>query len=201
MNSSATAPEELPLPFRLEGTPYELRRLLGRGGMGAVYEAMHVELRRSCAVKILREVHGQKPEVTGRFRQEARLVGGLRHDALPTVYDLGSSATGMAYLAMEYLDGEDLRAVLRRRGALPVGEAAHLAVQALEGLHVAHKAGVIHRDVKPENLFRTTAGNLKILDFGIAKALEEQVATGVNTAFGHVLGTPRYMLRDPLVST
>jgi serine/threonine protein kinase len=193
MNSSATTPQDLPLPFRLDGTPYELRRLLGRGGMGTVYEAMHLELRRSCVVKLLREVHGQSPEVTGRFRQEARLVGGLRHDALPTVYDLGSSATGTAYLAMEYLEGEDLRAVLRRRGPMSVGEAAHLAVQALEGLHVAHKAGVIHRDVKPENLFRTSTGDLKILDFGIAKALEQQVATGVNTAFGHVLGTPRYM--------
>lgn len=194
MNSSAKTPEEgLPLPHRLEGTPYELRRLLGRGGMGAVYEAMHLELRRSCVVKLLREVHGQSPEVTGRFRQEARLVGGLRHEALPTVYDLGSSATGTAYLAMEYLEGEDLRAVLRRRGPMSVGEAAHLAVQALEGLHIAHKAGVIHRDVKPENLFRTSAGDLKILDFGIAKALEQQIATGVNTAFGHILGTPRYM--------
>jgi serine/threonine-protein kinase len=162
--------------------------------MGQVYEAIHVELRRTCVVKILHEKHSQRPEIVGRFKQEGRLITGLRHPSLPLVYDLGTTAAGQHYLAMEFLAGEDLRALLRRNGPLPVGEACDLAIQALDGLHVAHTAGVIHRDIKPENLFRTSTGELKILDFGIAKPLDEQlVATGVNTAFGIVLGTPRYM--------
>jgi tRNA A-37 threonylcarbamoyl transferase component Bud32 len=183
----------LSLPHRLEGTSYELQQLLGAGAMGAVYLAESLELRRLEVVKVLHAKHSNRAEIIGRFRQEARLVSQLSHPALPVVYALGQAAGGQHWIAMERLQGEDVRTHIRRRGRLPWREAAELVAQALDGLGVAHAAGILHRDVKPENLFRTSDGRIKVLDFGIAKPLEEQRGTDVNTAFGMVLGTPRYM--------
>jgi serine/threonine-protein kinase len=103
-------------------------------------------------------------------------------------------------MAMEHLSGEDLRAMLRRRGALPVDEACELCAQALDGLHAAHGAGIVHRDVKPENLFRTSNGQVKVLDFGFAKQLDSiQLDPALRTQVGYVLGTPRYMSPEHLM--
>jgi serine/threonine protein kinase len=190
---SAAPEDSLPLPHRLAGTPYELLQLLGAGAMGSVYVAMHTDLRRHEVVKILHGKHAQRGEIIGRFRQEARLASQLAHPALPVIYGLGTTPLGQHWIAMERLHGEDLRAHLRRVGTVPYLEAVDLVAQALDGLAVAHGAGILHRDIKPENLFRTADRRIKVLDFGIAKPLEDQQATGVNTAFGMVLGTPRYM--------
>jgi serine/threonine-protein kinase len=184
---------------RLEGTPYVLERVLGAGAMGEVWLGEHVSLRRPAVIKLIHARFMTEPQVVARMRREARIVANLRHEALVTVYDLGETADGRTYIAMEWLDGAVLRDVLRTRGALPAPEACRLAIQALDGLHVAHQAGVVHRDVKPENLFVTRAGVLKVLDFGVAKPMQEGDGTGARTAAGMVLGTPRYMAPEQAI--
>jgi serine/threonine-protein kinase len=182
-----------PARQRLEGTPYVLDRPLGAGAMGEVWLGEHTSLRRPAVIKLIHPRYAAEAQVVARMRREARIVANLRHDALVTIYDLGETADGRTYIAMEWLEGAVLRELLRARGALPVSEACGLAIQALDGLQAAHSAGVIHRDVKPENLFVTREGKLKVLDFGVAKPMQEGDVTGARTAAGLVLGTPRYM--------
>lgn len=182
-----------PLRQRLEGTPYVLDRPLGAGAMGEVWLGEHTSLRRPAVIKLIHPRYAAEAQVVARMRREARIVANLRHDALVTVYDLGETADGRTYIAMEWLDGAVLRELMRARGALSPADACGLAIQALEGLQAAHGAGVIHRDVKPENLFVTREGKLKVLDFGVAKPMQEGDVTGARTAAGLVLGTPRYM--------
>ncbi|MBI2389120.1 MAG: protein kinase [Deltaproteobacteria bacterium] len=180
-------------PRRLEGTPYRLDSVLGEGAMGEVYLGEHVDLRRPAVIKLIKAKYANEEQVVGRMRREARIVARIRHDALVTIYDLGVAADGRTYIAMEYLEGTVLRRIQQTRGALPVPEAVRLMVQACEGIEVAHQAGVIHRDIKPENLFVTSAGQLKVLDFGVAKPMNDGDLTSARTAAGMVLGTPRYM--------
>lgn len=184
---------------RLEGTPYVLDRVLGAGAMGEVWLGEHTSLRRPAVIKLIHPRYAAEAQVVSRMRREARIVANLRHDALVTVYDLGETADGRTYIAMEWLEGAVLRELLRTRGALPPIEACGLAIQTLDGLQAAHVAGVIHRDVKPENLFVTRDGRLKVLDFGVAKPMQEGDMTGARTAAGMVLGTPRYMAPEQAV--
>ncbi len=177
----------------LAGTPYVLDQLIGAGAMGEVWLGEHTGLGRRAVIKLIHLRYRAEPQAVARMRREARIVANLRHHALATIYDLGETAEGRTYIAMEWLEGSVLRETLRRRGALPPHEACELAVQALEGLHAAHEAGVVHRDVKPENLFVTLDGRLKVLDFGVAKPIQDGNMTGARTAVGIVLGTPRYM--------
>jgi serine/threonine protein kinase len=180
-------------PHRLEGTPYRLDSVLGEGAMGEVYLGHHVDLRRPAVIKLIKAKYTSEPQVVDRMRREARIVARLRHDALVTIYDLGTAADGRTYIAMEYLDGTVLRRIMQTRGVVPLDDAARWMAQACDGLDVAHREGVIHRDIKPENLFVTSEGQLKVLDFGVAKPLGDENATGARTAAGMVLGTPRYM--------
>lgn len=180
-------------PRRLEGTPYRLDSVLGEGAMGEVYLGEHVDLRRPAVIKLIKAKYVNEEQVVGRMRREARIVARIRHDALVTIYDLGQSADGRTYIAMEYLEGTVLRRVLQTRGVLPVDEAARWMAQACDGIEVAHQAGVIHRDIKPENLFLTSTGQMKVLDFGVAKPMNDGDVTSARTAAGMVLGTPRYM--------
>jgi serine/threonine-protein kinase len=174
---------------------YTLVRVLGRGGMGAVYEARHARLARRFAIKFLLPRLAENRDVLRRFENEAKAAGGLEHPNLAAVTDLGQATDGAPYLVMEYLEGEDCARLLKRVGPLPVRRAANIVVQACRGLAVAHKSGIIHRDLKPENLFVTDAGDgsdlVKVLDFGIAK-LRSAEGTAV-TSTGQTFGTAYYM--------
>jgi len=169
---------------------YTLVRLLGRGGMGAVYEARHAKLARRVGIKFLLPELATNRDVLRRFENEAKAAGGLEHPNLVAVTDVGAASDGAPYLVMEYLEGEDCSKLLRRNGPLPVPRAADIVVQACRGLAVAHKAAIVHRDLKPENLFVTDAGDgtdlIKVLDFGIAKLrpTDASVVTGTGATFG-----------------
>ena len=176
---------------RLAGTPYLVVRAVGRGGMGTVYEVEHAELGRRAALKVLHRHHHDRPDLAARLREEARLQARLRHPNLVEVFDLGVTADGRPWFAMPLLLGRDLRDELGRGGALPADAAAALVAQALDGLSAAHAAGFVHRDVKPENLFLEADGTLKVLDFGVAKALGG--GAGGATDHGASPGTPRSM--------
>jgi eukaryotic-like serine/threonine-protein kinase len=169
---------------------YTIVRILGRGGMGAVYEARHSKLARRVAIKFLLPEFAANREVLRRFENEAKAAGGLEHPNLAAVTDFGRADDGSPYLVMEFLEGEDCAKLLSRQGSLAASSAANIVVQACRGLAVAHKAAIVHRDLKPENLFVTDAGDgsdlIKVLDFGIAKlkVADASVVTGTGATFG-----------------
>ncbi|HWM89328.1 MAG TPA: protein kinase [Thermoanaerobaculia bacterium] len=171
----------------LELGPYRLVREIGSGGMGVVYEAEDVRLRRRVAVKLLPPEYGRDPTTKERFLREARAASALDDPNICTVHDIGES-DGRLYLVMAYYEGETLRERLRR-GPLPVEEAHRAAVQVARALARAHEAGIVHRDVKPANVMLTRRGEVKILDFGIAKIWGDTALTRT----GSSLGTPFYM--------
>ncbi|MCC6559132.1 MAG: serine/threonine protein kinase, partial [Polyangiaceae bacterium] len=174
----------------LLGTRLVVRRALGQGGMGEVYEVEHVDLGRRFAVKLLHRLHAGRPDLAARMRAEARSVARLRHPNLVDVFDLGATADGRTYFVMELLCGRDLRAELAGARYLEVAAALACMEQALEGLAAAHEAGIVHRDVKLENLFLCEGGLLKLLDFGVAKL---DSAGAWQTAADALVGTPRTM--------
>ncbi len=174
----------------LAGTPYVVLRLLGQGGMGEVYEVEHRALGRRFAVKVLHRSHAGRSDLSARLRAEARSIARLRHPGLPGVFDLGVTDGGRPYFAMELLEGRDLRTELARLGVVAVPTALDLVLQALSALSLAHAAGIVHRDLKLENLFLCDDGTLKVLDFGVAKLLH---AGASMTAPDAVIGTPRTM--------
>jgi len=169
---------------------YTIVRMLGRGGMGAVYEARHARLARRFAIKFLLPQFAANREILRRFENEAKAAGGLEHPNLAAVTDFGRADDGSPYLVMEFLEGEDCAKLLRRQGRLSVFQAANIVAQACRGLAIAHRAAIVHRDLKPENLFVTDAGDgsdlLKVLDFGIAKlrVADASVITGTGATFG-----------------
>jgi serine/threonine protein kinase len=178
---------------------YQIEATLGRGGMGLVYRATHVTLRRRAAVKILHPALVANTDVRTRFEREALASGKIRHDNCVQVYDSGYLTDGSMYLAMELLEGESLADVLQRNGQLPVPRALHILAHVLRGLAHIHAAGLIHRDIKPENIFLVKSGDdpdfAKILDFGIAKPMRGELTDdGVKlTQAGMAFGTPIYM--------
>jgi serine/threonine-protein kinase len=174
----------------LPGTRYRLLKVLGQGGMGVVHEAEHLDLGRRVALKVLTSHGGNAPAVE-RFRAEARAIAGLRHENLVSVYDFGVSADGQPYYAMELLEGETLEQLLDRERSVDWREAVRLGIEACRALEIAHDAGLVHRDIKPGNLFLTQSGTLKLLDFGLAKARVEHAKTHNGALI--VLGTPEYM--------
>ncbi len=173
----------------LPGTRYRLVRRMAQSEMGEVFEAEHVDLKRSVALKVLPASKGSDAQLK-RFSVEARSVANLRHENLVTLYDYGLTADGRPYYAMELLDGEDLSQLVEREGCLGWRQAARIGIQACNALSCAHSAGVIHRDIKPGNLFLLRDGTLKLLDFGVAKLGAELVADGGAL---HLVGTPEYM--------
>ncbi|MBK7851795.1 MAG: serine/threonine protein kinase [Bacteroidetes bacterium] len=149
--------------------PYEILTPLGAGGMGEVWKAKDTRLDRLVAVKVLPEHLAKSPEALARFEREAKAVAALNHPNITGIFDIGNTE-GVAFVAMELLEGESLRTRLES-GPLTPKKAANLAIQLAQGLAAAHEKGVVHRDLKPDNLWITKEGRLKILDFGLAKQL------------------------------
>jgi len=187
--------EVLPSGHLVDGK-YRLGRLIGEGGMGAVYEAEHTGLGAAVAIKLLNEGFTTDQKAVSRFRREGRAAAAIRHENIVAVYDTGTSEQGVPFLVMELLDGESLSSFLRRERAVSPKVAAAIAVQILAGLGAAHSKKVVHRDLKPGNVLlakcRDGSRAVKILDFGISKFYSDMESTDV-TATGAVVGTPRFM--------
>jgi serine/threonine-protein kinase len=177
--------------------PYLLQRLLGKGGMGAVYLAQHNLLKRPCAVKLIHPELSSDPRIVARFNREVQSVTGLSHLHTVRVYDYGQAEDGTLYYVMEYLDGLTLEALVRRDGPLVPGRAVYLLRQVCGALAEAHAAGLIHRDLKPGNLLIAELGGqkdvAKLLDFGLVWDLGALADEGRLTRTGVVMGTPAYM--------
>ena len=183
--------------------PYEVLSVLGAGGMAEVYRARDSRLGREIALKVINETLASSPDLVRRFEQEARVAGALNHPNIVAVYDVGVK-DGSPYFVTELLEGESLRQRMFR-GRVPLGTTLDWGIQLAQGLAAAHRRGIVHRDVKPENVFIVAGGQVKLLDFGIAKLIEEVAAGprgmmdatvtpgGTATRTGSVLGTPGYM--------
>ena len=177
--------------------PYEIYGLIGKGGMGEVYRARDTRLDRTVAIKVLPAEFSVQEERLRRFEQEAQVLGALSHPNLLAIYDVGAQ-DGTHFLVSELLEGESLRERLEE-GPLPLRKAMELGVQIAKGLAAAHEKGIVHRDIKPDNIFLTRDGRAKILDFGLAKQAaaqgsgENATITAVATQPGVVLGTAGYM--------
>lgn len=176
---------------------YRIVRRLGQGGMAAVYEARHVVIDRRVALKFLHPLFASDRETLARFEREARTAGALESEHIAATLDFGRTTDGSPYIVMEYLSGEDLAQCLRRERALPIEEAVEVVRQACRGLAKAHAAGVIHRDLKPDNLFLCERADgallVKILDFGIAKLRATSSQIGAATRPDLVIGSVPYM--------
>ncbi|MFN8095388.1 MAG: protein kinase [Vicinamibacteria bacterium] len=195
----------MPLAVGAKLGPYEVVDLVGAGGMGEVYRARDPRLGREVAVKVLPSHVASSPERLKRFEREARAAAALNHPNILTVYDVGTARVGVdgdgaaaPYVVTELLHGESLRELLRRRSPTQ-RQTLSLGAQVAQGLEAAHARGLVHRDVKPENLFVTTDGRVKVLDFGLAKLADgfgagSGTATDASpTAEGEVVGTLAYM--------
>lgn len=179
------------------GGRYVARSILGRGGMGAAYAAIDEVTGRSVALKVLSPRQTQSPDALERFAREARVGASLEHPNIVAVLDPGEASEARAFMVLELLDGESLARVFKRERPLSFARAAALLTPVMRALAYAHARGVVHRDVKPENLFvhrdpSTGAEVPKVLDFGIAKPLHE-VGARVLTVNGDLMGTPAYM--------
>ncbi|PCC69916.1 serine/threonine protein kinase [Nannocystis exedens] len=176
---------------------YRLERVIGHGGMGTVYRAEHVVIRKPVAVKVLDAAHSERRTEVERFLNEARAASKIRHENVVDITDFGSTGDGLVFLVMEYLEGEDLSSTSEREGALPWRRAAAIVLQIAAALEAAHAQGIIHRDMKPENCFRIRRGNdpdfIKVLDFGIAKIIEDSDVERPSSAGSGLLGTPEYV--------
>jgi tRNA A-37 threonylcarbamoyl transferase component Bud32 len=179
---------------------YLVKRRIGSGGMGAVYEGEHVEIGKRVAIKVIEHEHARSAELAARFRREARAASAVESEHIVQVFDVGHDDAAGLYMVMELLVGEDLSSRLEKGGGkIAVDEAVTIATQAARALSKAHAAGVVHRDLKPANLFLTTredgSVSVKILDFGISKLVrpEHDAKSSTITREGSVMGTPMYM--------
>jgi len=170
------------------GNRFEILQLLGEGGMGAVYKAHDRELEKDVALKLIRAELARNPEILQRFKQEIILARQITHRNVIRIFDIGQ-ADGHKYITMEYLEGRDLRAVLREKGKLTPEEAAKIVLQICRALEAAHGEGVIHRDLKPQNIMLDANGRAYVMDFGIARSA---YLPGM-TQTGALVGTPEYM--------
>lgn len=170
--------------------PYRIVRQIGAGGMGEVFLAHDDELGRDIAIKLLPPELAQDAEHLARLRHEARNASSTNHPNIVTIYEIGRDDSKRAFLAMEYIDGQTLRDLMR--GPVPVRKALQLAAQIADGLAAAHKRGLVHRDLKPENIMVTTDGVVKILDFGLARSADAPSGSGLSDP-GTVVGTYSYM--------
>ena len=179
---------------------YHVLKKLGEGGMGTVYLAEHVKMGRKSAVKIMNPGMMNDADAIQRFNREATNASRITHPNVAAIYDFGETREGLIYLAMEFIEGDSLTAVVERLGALPPQQAANIAFQTAEGLVVAHDMGIVHRDLKPDNIMiaknRDGSDCVKVVDFGIAKATENQNQKVTKT--GLVVGTPEYMSPEQL---
>jgi serine/threonine-protein kinase len=168
---------------------YELEELVGTGGMSSVYRAHDRLLDRKVALKVLHEHYGSDEAQVERFRREARAVATLSHPNIVAVIDRGEHE-GRQFIVFEYVDGENLKRLLERKGPLPVARALELVIQIAQALSFAHGQGLVHRDVKPQNVLLNGDGAAKVTDFGIARSLDVQHGM---TQTGTVLGTSDYI--------
>jgi Tol biopolymer transport system component len=184
--------------------PYELLAPLGAGGMGEVYRARDTKLNRDVAIKVLPDLFAADPDRLARFQREAQVLAALNHPNIAQIYGLEeTSSAGVAALVMELVDGEDLAQRLAR-GPLPLEEAVSIGAQVADALEAAHEQGIIHRDLKPANVKVRPDGTVKVLDFGLAKAMDPAAAAGASatmsptltaraTQLGTIIGTAAYM--------
>ena len=170
------------------GGRYEIQRLLGMGGMGAVYKAHDMEVDRAVGLKVIRPDLAGNPAILARFKQELILARQVTHKNIIRIYDL-SEAEGVKFITMEFVEGEDLRTILTREGKLDPNDAMGIIRQSCAGLQAAHAEGVIHRDLKPSNIMRDTVGRVVIMDFGLAKTVQSDGMTQT----GMMIGTMEYM--------
>ena len=182
---------------------YQLREVIGEGGMGSVFAAEQLNIRRMVAIKVLHPSQAKKAVAVKRFHQEARAVGSIGHPNICEVYDMGSLDDGSPYLVLEYLTGQTLSARIAAVGRLNWPEAVDVFTQVSSGLIAAHERGILHRDIKPENVFLSQRPGcppiVKLLDFGVSKMLSRPTSRGLEfddetlTKTGMVMGTPYYM--------
>ena len=179
------------------GGKYEIRRILGAGGMGVVCEAVHLDLGKRVAIKLIDKTMKESELIVARFRREARAAGQINSEHIVDVFDVGADARVGLYMVMEHLTGEDLQSRLERDKRIDVKTGVMIAHQVARGLAKAHEAGVIHRDLKPANVFLTERDNgqmlVKLLDFGVSKLLGEAPGSARITGSGTPIGTPLYM--------
>ncbi len=197
-DTAAAFPED-PLVGTTLGGRYRILGRVGEGGMGIVYEAEHVIIEKRVALKVLRDDFSKKQDVVERFRQEAKSASRIGHEHIVEIYDFGETPSGQSYFVMEYLQGEDLANVLAREGTVEPSRAVRIAAQCCKALGAAHAKGIVHRDMKPENIFLVHRDDepdfVKIVDFGIAK-MSDLDASGEGrklTKTGMIFGTPEYM--------
>jgi len=175
---------------------YEVRRLLGVGGMGRVYEAWNPTISKRVAIKVLADEIAMRPDAAARFQREARAASAVESPYIVEIYDAGCTDDGRPFIVMELLRGETLASVLSERGPLAAGEVERIATQVMRGLERAHAAEIVHRDLKPDNIFLVDQDPeppvAKILDFGVSKFGHTAAQTNL-TRDGAVLGTPSYM--------
>ena len=194
--SSPVSSETMRLPIRelTTGTTfarrYQVIEELGKGGMGRVYKVFDTEVREKLALKLLNPDIASDADTIERFRGELRLARAVSHRHICRMHDLGrEEETGTYFITMEYIPGEDLKSLIHSIGALPVGKAVAIAHQAAEGLAEAHRLGVVHRDLKPQNIMIDREGGARVMDFGIARSVKAKGITGA----GVMIGTPEYM--------
>jgi len=167
---------------------YEIIEELGKGGMGRVYRVEDTKLEQEVALKLIKPEIAKDKKTIERFRNELKLARNIRHKNVCGMFDLGETK-GSHFITMEYVRGEDLRSLIRRIGQLPIGKSVSIANQICDGLTEAHRQGVVHRDLKSNNIMIDKEGNVRIMDFGIARSLEAKGITGA----GVMIGTPEYM--------
>jgi len=199
MSASPLNPDDPLIGLVLAGK-YIVKRRIGEGGMGLVYEGVHRDIDKRVAIKLLRDDLSRRPEVVARFRQEAKSASRIGHENIVDISDFGETTRGASYFVMEFLDGEDLANVLGRDVTVAPERACAIALQCCRALTAAHAKGIVHRDIKPENIFLTKRDGkedfVKIVDFGIAKMsdIETDGAPGRKlTKTGMIFGTPEYM--------
>src|SRR6266571_4206538 len=176
------------------GSSYTLEGEIGRGGMGVVFNARDERLKRQVAIKVLPPELAFREEIRLRFVREAETAARLSHPHIVPIHSVGESPDGLVYFVMAYVDGESLGAKLKRRGRLPPDEARRIMQETADALGAAHAFGIIHRDVKPDNiLLEGSRGRVVVTDFGIAKALSSTTGGATLTATGVAIGTPHYM--------
>jgi serine/threonine protein kinase len=196
----------LPEPGDLIAGKYRVERLLGKGGMGAVFAAQHELLQQRVAVKLLLTELAGGAESVSRFLNEARAAARIQNENVARVMDVGTQENGLPYIVMEYLEGSDLSQVLEQRGSVSVTDAVDYVLQALEAIAQAHVLGIVHRDLKPANLFLARRQDqsvmVKVLDFGISKATNPlSGGSGAMTSTKALLGSPYYMSPEQLRSS
>ncbi|WP_237244407.1 MULTISPECIES: serine/threonine-protein kinase [Sorangium] len=193
-HTAPSSSDRAPLPGMQVGAQLRLLRALGQGGMGSVWLAEHVGLKTQVAVKFLRDIYADHPLAVTRLQREAEAAARIQSPHVVRVFDLGFTDQGVPYIVMEHLEGETLHDLVERRGRLSLDETATILRQTCAALAKAHEAGIVHRDVKPENIFLVSGERepfVKVLDFGIAKNTAEEAER--LTVTGAIMGTPHFM--------